>query len=235
MCSSGTPELVLLFGGTFDPVHHGHLRSALELTQLLPASKLHLVPCLVPAHRQQPTASAAQRLAMLQLAVAGETQLYVDDREIQRQGISWTVDTLLSLRQDYNLQQNPANQPTLALVLGWDAFCGLTSWSRYEQVLELAHLIVLTRPGQMHPAPESIQELLAAYQVPEANYLTSSPAGKILCLSLPSAMEISATYIRQLIASQQSTRYLLPETVRQFIAQHGLYQTPPEKKCTSKS
>lgn len=212
------PSLVLMFGGTFDPVHHGHLRSALELTQALPVKKVHLVPCQLPAHRSQPNASAEDRLAMLRLAVAEEPLLFADDRELMRAGPSWSVDTLESLRSEYG-----AEQP-LVMVLGWDAFLGLPDWSRKERLLDLAHLVVLTRPGQMYSASEELEVLLKKNELAAGETLTTSPAGRILRLSLPSAMEVSATHIRRLLIKQCSARYLLPESVLNFINKQGLYQ-----------
>ncbi|GLR62663.1 nicotinate-nucleotide adenylyltransferase [Marinospirillum insulare] len=214
-----TPSLVLMFGGTFDPIHHGHLRCALELTQVLPVKKVHLVPCQLPAHRSQPSATAEQRLEMLNLAIAAEPLLYGDDRELLRAGPSWSVDTLASLRQDYGEQQ------PLAMLLGWDAFLGLPSWSRSERLLELAHIIVLARPGQMHEPAEEVLQLLDKHELQAGESLNASPAGRILRLSLPSSFEVSATYIRRLLANKQSARYLLPEQVLDFIHQQQLYQS----------
>lgn len=210
--------LVLMFGGTFDPVHNGHLRSALELTQVLPVRAVHLIPCQIPPHRDQPGASAEQRLAMLQLAVRDEPLLQADDRELKRPGPSWSVDTLYSLRQQYG-----ADQP-LAMVLGWDAFMGLPDWSRKEELLDLAHLIVLTRPGQMSDASEALCGLLENHELKPGEGLNAAPSGRILRLSLPSAMQVSATYIRRLLGQQASARYLLPDAVIEFIRSHRLYQ-----------
>lgn len=213
------PSLVLMFGGTFDPVHHGHLRSALELTQVLPVKKLHLVPCQLPAHRGQPSATADQRLTMLGLAVNQEALLYTDDRELQRSGPSWSVDTLESLRQDYGVEQ------PLAMVLGWDAFLELPNWSRSEQLLELAHLVVLARPGQMYEPAKEVLQLLERHELQAGENLNASPAGRILRLSLPSALEVSATHVRRLLANNLSARYLLPDRVLDFIHQQKLYQS----------
>lgn len=211
-------SLVLMYGGTFDPVHHGHLRSALELTQVLPVSRVHLIPCQLPPHRNQPGASAAQRFAMLQLAITHEPLLVADDRELQREGPSWSVDTLLSLREEYGSLQ------PLAMVLGWDAFLGLPQWSRRERLLELAHLIVVARPGQMDEASPELLQLLQDYELKPGEQLNATPAGRILRLSLPSAMQVSATYIRRLLGQQASARYLLPDSVIEFIRTNQLYQ-----------
>lgn len=227
------PTLVLMFGGTFDPIHHGHLRGALELTQVLPVKKVHLVPCQLPAHRSQPNATAEQRLTMLGLATTNEPLLFADSRELQRAGPSWSVDTLESLRQEYGTEQ------PLAMVLGWDAFLGLPSWSRSERLLVFAHLIVLARPGQTHKPAEEVLQLLEKHELQAGENLNASPAGRILRLSLPSAFEVSATHIRRLLANNLSARYLLPDTVLDFIHQQKLYQPKhspavfsSEQKCT---
>ena len=206
-----------MYGGTFDPVHHGHLRTALELTQVLPVRRVHLVPCQLPPHRQQPGATPEQRLAMLQLAVAQEPLLVADDRELRRPGPSWSIDTLISLREDYGPEQ------PLAMVLGWDAFLGLPTWSRKEQLLEKAHLIVVSRPGATRPANKELLELLDRHELHAGQALNREPAGRILRLSLPSAMQLSASFIRRLLLEQRSVRYLLPDAVIDYLLQKQLY------------
>lgn len=215
--ASDSQSLVLMYGGTFDPVHHGHLRSALELTQVLPVSRVHLVPCQLPPHRQQPAARPEQRLAMLRLAVEAEPLLVADDRELVRPGPSWSIDTLIELRQEYG-----DNQP-LAMVLGWDAFLGLPSWSRKEQLLEQAHLVVMARPGQDAPPSQELLDLLAQHEVRAGEALNQRPAGRILRVALPSRMQVSATYVRRLLAMQASVRYLLPDAVVDYLLKHRLY------------
>lgn len=210
-------RLVLMMGGTFDPIHHGHCRSALELTQRLPVQRVHLVPCQQPVHRTTPGASPDQRMTMLRLAIADEPLLCADDRELRRSTPSWTVDTLESLRAEYGDQQ------PLGLVLGWDAFCGIPHWSRPERLLELAHLIVLTRPGSGGEPPALLQDWLTQHQTQALDDLLQQPAGRLWCDTLPSQLMISASHIRQQIAEGQSIRYLLPEAVANYIAQHSLY------------
>ncbi|SFC03082.1 nicotinate-nucleotide adenylyltransferase [Marinospirillum celere] len=219
-------SLVLMYGGTFDPVHNGHLRSALELTQVLPVARVHLIPCQLPPHRDQPSASPEQRLAMLKLATADEPLLVADDRELRRPGPSWSIDTLESLREDYGDQQ------PLAMVLGWDAFLGLPSWSRRDLLLEKAHLIVIARPGEKQPASEELLDLLDQYELKAGEALNAKPAGRILRLALPSAMQVSATYIRRLLSQQASVRYLLPDAVINYLFSQGLY-VPVDKTIKS--
>ncbi len=130
-----------VFGGTFDPVHHGHLRTALEVLEGCGLEQLRLVPALVPPHRPQPRAPAPLRLEMLRRAVAGEPRLVVDDRELRRGGPSYTVDTLAELRAAVGTRP-------LCLVLGADAFLGLPGWHRWRELFALAHLVVVERPAR---------------------------------------------------------------------------------------
>jgi len=217
-------KLVLMYGGTFDPIHNGHLRSALELTQVLPVSRVHLIPCQLPPHREQPGASSEDRLAMLHLAVESEPLLVADDRELQRPGPSWSIDTLSELREQYGEEQ------PLAMVLGWDAFLGLPDWSRKERLLEMAHLIVIARPGQDKPASGELVDLLSKHEVRAGEALNGQPSGRVLRLALPSAMQVSATYIRRLLAEQTSVRYLLPDAVIDYLLRQGLYSPPNDYK-----
>ncbi|WP_114418486.1 nicotinate-nucleotide adenylyltransferase [Marinospirillum perlucidum] len=226
--------LVMMYGGTFDPVHHGHLRTAVELTQALPVKRLHMIPCQLPPHRGQPGATPEDRMNLLQLAVAREPQLFADDRELRRSGPSWSVDTLISLREDYGSKQ------PLALVLGWDAFLGLPSWSRFSELLELAHLVVIDRPGEEDSPGQVLQKLLDAKQTREPEDLTLAPAGKLLRLKLPASMEISATRIRQLLSEGRSVRYLLPDAVIDYLFARKLYSCSlssptQETLCKSKN
>lgn len=213
-------NLVLMFGGTFNPVHNGHLRTAVELCQQLPVKQLHLIPCSLPAHREEPQISAQQRLAMLNLAIQGEDKLLADGRELARAGVSYSLDTLASLRADYG-----STQP-LGLVMGWDAFANISSWHRYKELLDLAHLIIIARPGAKQELATPEQELLSQHRLLPQEDLTASPAGRILRLQLPSQLEISATKIRRLLANGQSARYLLPCTVLNYLQEHQLYMSP---------
>ncbi len=135
-----TPSPFAMLGGTFDPVHYGHLRFADEVRRSLGLKELHLVPAGDPPHRSGPVASAADRLAMLRLAVAEFPGLVVDSREVDRAGKSYTVLTLEALRRE------DAQRPLLLLV-GADAFRGLPSWHRWRELFALAHLVVVARPG----------------------------------------------------------------------------------------
>ena len=133
------PRRIGLFGGTFDPVHIGHLRSALETAELLGLDELRLLPAARPPHRETPQVSAQQRLAMVELAVAGVAPLTVDARELARDKPSYTIDTLESLRAELG------SEAQLFLMVGWDAFCGLPTWHRWDELLQHCHMLVLQR------------------------------------------------------------------------------------------
>lgn len=205
-----------LLGGTFDPVHYGHLRSALEVRDCLGLDELRLIPSARPPHRDQPGASAEQRLAMVRLAVGERSGLLVDDRELQRAKPSYTVETLESLRDELG------NTVTLFMIVGWDAFCGLPGWHRWEELLQLANLVVLQRPEQDQDVPEVLKDLLAARSISDPRQ-ANARHGQILCLS-QTPLAISATHIRTLVAGGQSPRFLLPDAVLDYIETHGLYQ-----------
>lgn len=208
-----TPEKIGIFGGTFDPVHFGHLRPALELREALSLDVVRLLPCHVPAHRDLPGTSSQQRIAMLELATEGVDGLVVDTRETLRDTPSYSVDTLETFRAEFPDAQ-------LVFFLGMDAFAGFSTWHRFEDVLKLAHLVVIDRPGA---AVDDVEErLLMSRQVTSLDD-TTGKAGSIV-LQQVSQSDISATRIRHLVAAGRDIRYLVPESVRSFIVDHGLYR-----------
>jgi len=210
--------MIGIFGGTFDPVHFGHLRPALDVKQALGLDEMHMVPAFQPPHRPQPIANPGQRLTMLRAAVGAEPDLQVDNREMLREGESFMVDTLASLRNEFG------NKP-LCLVLGMDAFLKLDEWHHWREIPELAHLVVTHRPGwqlDMSTASPALQALWRERQVTDSTQLAASPAGKII-LQAVTPLEISATQIRALVAAGDSPRYLLPDAVWNLIRMHGLY------------
>lgn len=209
--------MIGLYGGTFDPIHFGHLRTALDVQQTLGLDQLRFLPCGVPPHRPAPAASPAQRLAMVREAVRDEPGLQVDDRELQRPGPSYMVDTLQSLRDE--LGATP-----LGLILGMDAFRALETWHRWQHLLERAHLIVMQRPGAQAPAAGDLAGLVRGHRVTDGAELWARPAGGILFLPVRQ-LDISATEIRQLLARGQSPRYLLPDGVLELIRAQQLYGT----------
>jgi nicotinate-nucleotide adenylyltransferase len=204
-----------ILGGTFDPIHIGHLRGAIEVAELLGLDELRLIPSARPPHRSTPTVSAQQRLAMVELAVAGVLPLLADGRELQRLQPSYSIDTLESLRREL------APDDQLFLLLGWDAFAGLPSWHRWQQLLNHCHLLVLQRPDVDRLLAPELQALLAAQQVENAAAL-SGPSGQIVLIQ-QAPLAVSASHIRQLLGSGKSARFLVPDAVLAYIHAHGLY------------
>ena len=215
--TTAAPRRIGVLGGTFDPVHIGHLRSALEVADALTLDELRLTPNARPPHRGMPQVSAEQRLAMVRSAVAGVAPLTVDDRELQRDKPSYTLDTLELMRAEL------APQDQLFLLLGWDAFCGLPSWHRWEELLLHCHILVLQRPDADSEPPDALRNLLAARSVSDPQTL-KGPAGQIAFV-WQTPLSVSATQIRQLLASGKSVRYLVPDAVLAYIEAHGLYRT----------
>jgi nicotinate-nucleotide adenylyltransferase len=210
--------MIALLGGTFDPIHIGHLRAASEAAQALDA-EVRLIPAKLPPHRPQPEASAGQRLDMLRIALSGSTQLSADDRELRREGPSYSVDTLAELRLELGARQ------CLALMVGADAFAGFSTWHRWLDILELAHIVVLNRPGAatVKDWPASLNAQVAARHCADAAALRMEAAGRVLMLDIP-ALAVSATSVRESLARGSSVRWLVPDPVLEYIAQQGLYR-----------
>ncbi len=205
--------MIGILGGTFDPIHYGHLRTALDVQQVLDLDEIRLVPLRDPPHRKAPLTTPQQRLGMIHSAVRGISQFRVDERELRRCGKSYTLDTLRSLRRELRGQ-------VLCLLLGEDAFQDFPNWHCPEGILERAHLVVMTRPGATPPGhyPDRI------VQKPERLFERS--AGLILTQAVTS-LGISATAIRRMIQRGVSPRFLLPDPVLDYIEAHGLYRPDP--------
>jgi nicotinate-nucleotide adenylyltransferase len=194
-------QAVGILGGTFDPIHIGHLTVAWEAAELLDA-EVRLMPASVPPHRPPPLASPAERVAMLRAALAGQSRLTLDARELQRVGPSYTIDTLHELRAEQG------SRP-LVLLLGADAFAGLPGWHRWRELFDFAHVGVLSRPGVEAAWPDALVQEVAARRVEEVAALRAEPCGKLIELAV-TPLEISATRIRELLAVGRDPRYLLP-------------------------
>jgi nicotinate-nucleotide adenylyltransferase len=208
--------MIGILGGTFDPIHYGHLRPAQEALRALDLAEIRVIPAGQPPHRRAPVASAAQRLRMAQLAVADLPGFVVDDRELRRGGISYTVPTLESLRREFG------NRP-LCLLLGMDAFEGIETWHQWNRLPELAHLVVLTRPGWTFPAEATLPAWARGRVARAARELALAPAGGIHFQAV-APQDISATRIREAIARGQPVEGLLPPAVLDYIRQNRLYQ-----------
>jgi nicotinate-nucleotide adenylyltransferase len=212
-----------ILGGTFDPLHFGHLRLAQELAERLGLSEVRFIPAGLPPHRTPPFATPPQRLEMVRLGIQGNPLFALDEREIFKPTPSYTVETLLDLRRELG-----AMQP-LCLFMGADAFLGLTTWHRWRELFGLAHIVVAQRPGVAGLAraaatlpTEQLDELNRRLtNEPEA--LLGAPSGAILVHPV-TALDISATQIRSDLATGRSPRYLLPDAVLDYIQTNGLYK-----------
>jgi len=206
-----------VFGGTFDPVHYGHLRSALELVERLGLERLRLMPCARPPHRAAPQCGAEHRATMVELAVAGESRLCCDTRELRRAGTSYTIDSLEELRTALGAQTG------LCMVVGCDAVLGIAGWHRWQELLDWAHIVVLARPGWALPQTGVVADWLRRHRLGERNALSERPAGGILIEELR-PLDISSTEVRHLLGAGLSARYLLPSSVLEYIESHQLYR-----------
>ncbi|MEH6822816.1 MAG: nicotinate-nucleotide adenylyltransferase [Motiliproteus sp.] len=224
--SSIRPPAVAMLGGTFDPIHHGHLRLALELRDRLGFDQVRLLPCAQPVHRESPGCSALQRLEMVELAVGDESGLWVDDREVRADRPSYSFATLQSLRAELG------DSASLTLVMGTDAFLHLDSWHRWQELLQLCHILVVVRPGWHLPEQHRMKHWLEQHRIEQVQQLKQQPAGSVLLQQLAS-LEISATAIRQQIGAGQSPRFLLPDVVWSHIRQQGLYLSPASDYANS--
>jgi nicotinate-nucleotide adenylyltransferase len=202
-----------IFGGTFDPIHYGHLRSALEMKEAFDLTEVHFIPSATPPHRNQPAASAEQRLQMVALAIQDQDHFLCDARELNRHGFSYMVDTFASLRQDF------PNQPLL-LFIGTDAFNQLNSWYQWQRLCDFAHIVVMTRPSV---DSQPLDDFFTEHYTTDKVELTTTLAGKLYFQAV-TQLDISATTIRQLIAQQRDPRFLLPDAVIDYITQQQLYE-----------
>ena len=216
-----TLKIVGLFGGTFDPIHIGHLRTAVELRKLLGFSELHLLPCARPPHREQPGVTAEHRLQMLKLGIGSgndaELGLLADDRELLRSGLSYTIDTLAQMRSE--LGDNVA----LCLCIGMDSLVNLHTWHRWQDLSDYAHVVVAARPGWHLPETGPVADWLKGRVVDDPKLFSNESCGYVM-LEEMTLLPVSATQIRQDLAADCSVRYLVPDAVINYINQHGLYK-----------
>ncbi len=209
-------QAIGIFGGTFDPVHFGHLRAASEVKEQLGLDDFRLLPAGTPPHRKGTHASGAHRLAMLRLAVADHPDIFVDDREVRRSGASYMVDTLAELRAE-------ARDCPLLLMVGQDAANKLDSWHRWRDLFDLAHLVVMTRPRAPHDYSRELAGEIDTREVEDYDRLLTRPAGLVAYLEV-TQLAISSTEIRGHIAGGRSPRFLLPDRILGYIDYHQLYR-----------
>jgi len=214
---------VAVFGGTFDPIHFGHLRLAQELAESVHLEEVRFMPGGTPPHRAAPQVTAEQRLEMVRLALGNNPLFKLDDREVRRRGPGYTVDTLVELRSEVGKER------PLCLLLGADAFLELATWHRWHELFALAHIIIAHRPGfppESWPArmPEPLAREYSARLMRQPFAVHLSAAGGIVTQAI-AALDISASMIRDSLARDVSPRYLLPDPVLDYIRSNGLYVT----------
>ena len=209
--------MIGILGGTFDPVHLGHLRTALEVRDALGLDEIRLIPCRLPPHRPEPLAPPAARTCMLNAAIDGHDGFVVDERELSRAGPSYMLDTLVSLRRDFAGQG-------LCLIIGMDAFRGLGSWHRWRELLNYCHMVVMTRPGAQLPDSGELGDLIRLHRVPDVRALREQATGLLLFQQV-SRLEISGTQIRRLLADGGDASFLVPDSVLAILNEQDLYKT----------
>lgn len=223
-CNPVSTRPIGILGGTFDPIHNGHLRIAQEALEQCDLAQVRFVPCGTPPHRPTPVASAKTRWEMVRLALNGHSDFLVDVREVFRTDPCYTVDTLAGLRAELGAQQ------PVCLILGGDAFLQLHTWREWKRLFELAHIVVLQRAGgpplgnAMLNADPALQAEYQARLAPGAGALHETPNGVIFVADMP-ALEISSTDIRRRCADGKNARYLAPESVVNYINTNQLYRT----------
>ena len=207
--------MIGIFGGTFDPVHYGHLRAAIEAMERLSLTSLRLLPAGTPPHRSQTFASAEHRLAMLKLALQRHEDLWADDREVKRGGYSYMVDTLAEIRRE-------EGDAPLLLLVGQDAANSLDSWYEWADLFKLAHLVIMRRPDSRHVYSGALFKEIQARLVSDPMKLQAVTAGLVMPLEV-TQLAISSTGIREQISTGHSVRFLLPDSVIDYIHEHELY------------
>ncbi|MDH5649707.1 MAG: nicotinate-nucleotide adenylyltransferase [Gammaproteobacteria bacterium] len=207
--------MIGIFGGTFDPIHYGHLRPVNEVQRVLKLSEVRVIPAALPPHRDTPSASAADRLAMVELALKEYPQFVVDDRELKREGLSYTLDTLESLAQELP-------ESIFCLLIGGDAFLSFNTWHRWQDLLTLAHIVVMQRPGWSTEHKDTIPMWARKRVCDSASALSRESAGQVW-LQPVKPVDISGTQVRTMVSRGKSVKGLVPAAVAEYIEQHHLY------------
>ena len=220
MSNSG-PPLVGIFGGTFDPIHYGHLRIAEEIVETVGLQKMYFVPAGMPRLRHSPVASPKHRVEIVRLAIQKNPAFVLDDREVYRDGVSYSIDSVREFKQEFG------EEVRLCLVLGVDAFIKLSKWNNWKELFNLCHFIISTRPGYILTSinellPKELREECSQRWVSSAESLRKDTGGLIFIAST-TMLGISATSIRADIAVGRSVRYLVPGIAINYILANKLY------------
>jgi nicotinate-nucleotide adenylyltransferase len=209
-------QCIGILGGTFNPIHYGHLRIAQEAAEAFALSQVKFLPAAKPPLKKEPIVSAKQRAEMVQLAIAANPLFSLDSRELDRNGPSYTIDTLESLRADHP-------EEPLCLIIGTDAFAHFDQWHRWQQILDYCHLIVVSRPPVANlDLSEPLHTLLQTHQTDDTTKLSQHAHGLIAILTV-TALDISSSHIRSIVHAHQNPAYLCPEVVISYIQAHQLY------------
>ncbi len=209
-------EPLIFMGGTFDPIHVGHIRMAIELAEALEVSQLTLLPAADPPLRASPRVSAEQRANMVELAIQAIPSLQCDRRELARSGPSYSIDTVIEWRDQLGTER------PLIMAIGADAFARFDRWHRWQDFTDYCHIVIMGRGGWSMPTAEPLSSWLSKYKV-DLNELRETPAGSI-AVHEGRMLEVSATDIRARIHAKQSIHALVPSEVENYIGQHALYQ-----------
>jgi nicotinate-nucleotide adenylyltransferase len=208
--------LIGIMGGTFNPIHNGHLRLAQELAEQLTLSQVRFIPSANPPHKATPKVSAQQRAEMVQLAIADNALFALDTRELERLGASYTIDTLISLKTEFT-------QHALCLIMGSDAFAKLDTWHRWQELINYCHIILVQRPSTTPTGlNQAMQDFMLAHYTEDLHALSETDSGCISMLAIP-ALDISSSQIRELMALGRNPRYLSPKAVVDYMQLNSLY------------
>lgn len=207
---------IAFLGGTFDPIHYGHLQPAIEIQQALNLQALYLMPNYIAPHKKQSHASTGQRIEMVNLAIQGNPNLQIDTRELQREKPSYTIDTLKLLRQEF-----PSTP--LCFIMGMDSLISFDTWYQYQEILNYCHLIISQRPGWQPHFNKTVTDLVNSHKVDNPQQLHEQLAGCIYFQDT-SQLDISSSLIRKRLNQQQSIKGLTPDTVCDYIKEQGCYR-----------
>lgn len=207
-----------IYGGAFDPIHNGHLRLAWDMLETLSLDTIHLIPTYIPPHRAATQVSVHHRVAMLKCATQSINKLVVDERETRVEAPSYTVNTLISLRKEFG------DKMPISLIMGMDAFNGLTRWHEWERLLTLAHIAVCQRPGSQFSSEPALLGLVETHGVNDADRLKEQPAGLIYMTQAYCPLDIDATRVRECLQQGRLPKYLVPDAVLDYILEHRLYR-----------
>lgn len=209
-----------ILGGTFNPIHYGHLRMAQELADALDLDSVRFIPAASPPHKDKPAVSAEQRAAMVKLAIASNDRFVFDERELHRTGASYTVNTLLSLREELG------KETSITLFMGSDAFTKFDTWHRWQEIIQLCHIALVQRPqlrSHDQKLSKSLETFLHNHYSENSGDLHHLPSGFVTMRQI-TALDISSTAIRHALQHDDSVRYLMPDIVIDYIRQHQLYR-----------